>query len=127
MSWLFDEGSISPGFTPIGSGGNGTGGGPGGPLQPQHFWQKPGCASAIGETAIGVAGSAIEVGAVVYVGPALVASATAEVAGDAVVTDAALGEAGLSLAHVGAAAAMMLAAPFTLAAHGIIGIAGSCF
>jgi hypothetical protein len=29
MSWLFDEGSISPGFTPIGSGGNGTGGGPG--------------------------------------------------------------------------------------------------
>ena len=40
---------------------------------------------------------------------------------------AALGEAGLNLAHVGTAVGMMLAAPFTLAAHGIVGIAGSCF
>jgi RHS repeat-associated protein len=95
--------------------------------QTQHFWQKPGCGSAIGETALGVAGSAIEVGAVVYVGPTLVATATAEVAGDAAVSGAALGEAGLNLAHVGTAVGMMLAAPFTLAAHGIVGIAGSCF
>jgi hypothetical protein len=94
---------------------------------PQHFWQKPGCLSAIGETAVGVAGGAIEVGAVIYVGPAAIAAATAEATGDAAVSGAALGEAGLNLAHVGMAAAMLLAAPAVLIGHGVTGIAGSCF
>jgi RHS repeat-associated protein len=40
--------------------------------QPQHFWQKPGCGAALAEFGVGVAGTAITVGAVaaaIYLGP----------------------------------------------------------
>ena len=42
------------------------------PQQPQHFWQKPGCGSALGKFGVGLAGSALTTGAVVaafVVGP----------------------------------------------------------
>jgi RHS repeat-associated protein len=40
--------------------------------QPQHFWQKPGCGSALGELGVGTVGTALTVGALVasaYLGP----------------------------------------------------------
>ena len=40
--------------------------------QPQHFWQKPGCADALWEFGAGVAGTAITAGAIgaaIYMGP----------------------------------------------------------
>jgi hypothetical protein len=98
-----------------------------GPPQPQHFWQKPGCGSAIGQTALGLAGSAIEVGAVIFVGPELLAAAGAEAGGAALLEGGELVESGMSVAHVATGLGTLLAAPAVLTANGTMGIFKNCF
>jgi hypothetical protein len=98
-----------------------------GPPQPQHFWQKPGCGSAIGQTALGLAGSAVEVGAVIFVGPELLAAAGAEAGGAALLEGGELVESGMSVAHVVTGLGTLLAAPAVLTANGTMGIFKNCF
>ena len=117
-----------------GGGGGGGGGGSGAPSnntqkpqQPRHFWQKPGCGSAIGQTALGLAGSAIEVGAVIFVGPELLAAAGAEAGGAALLEGGEIVESGMSVAHVATGLGTLLAAPAVLTANGTMGIFNNCF
>jgi RHS repeat-associated protein len=98
-----------------------------GPPQPQHFWQKPCCGSAIGQTALGLAGSAVEVGAVIFVGPELLAAAGAEAGGAALLEGGELVESGMSVAHVATGLGTLLAAPAVLTANGTMGIFKNCF
>jgi len=95
--------------------------------QPQHFWQKPGCGSSIGQTALGLAGSAVEVGAVIFVGPELLAAAGAEAGGAALLEGGELVESGMSVAHVATGLGTLLAAPAVLTANGTMGIFKNCF
>ena len=56
------------------------------PQQPQHFWQKPGCAASIGVTAVGALATAGEAAAIWFVGPEFLA-----LAGEAVAEETAEG------------------------------------
>ena len=95
------------------------------PQQPQHFWQKPGCSSAIGETAVGALATGGEAALIWFAGPEFLA-----VAGEAVAEETAESGAlggGMAIAHIGEAVGTAAAAPVLLTAQGISGIASNCF
>ena len=86
---------------------------------------KPGCGSAIGETAIGVVGTAAEGAAIYFFGPEFLAVAGEGVA-ETIATEGILAG-GSEIAHIGTAILPVLAAPVALAAHGFTNIASDCF
>jgi RHS repeat-associated protein len=90
------------------------------PERPQHFWQKPGCGSAIAETALGTAGVVGEAALIWFAGPELLA-----MGGEAIAEDGLLAG-GMDAGHVLTGVGSMLAAPAVLAGHGITNIVSNC-
>jgi RHS repeat-associated protein len=90
------------------------------PQQPQHFWQKPGCGSAIAEAVIGMTATAGEAVVIVYAGPALL-----EMGADAIVEDGLIGG-GMDAGHILTGAAAMLTAAPLLAGEGLAGAFTNC-
>jgi hypothetical protein len=95
------------------------------PQQPQHFWQKPGCAASIGVTAVGALATVGEGAAIWFVGPELLAI-TGEAAAEETVAAGELGG-GMVYVHTAEAVGTALAAPVMLTAAGVSGIATKCF
>jgi hypothetical protein len=95
------------------------------PAQVLHFWQKPGCGSAIGETAIGAVTTGSLAAGIWFLGPEALA-----IAGEAVVETAVTEgplAAGMDLTHLASAAGVLAAAPLVTLGHGISNVATSCF
>jgi RHS repeat-associated protein len=95
------------------------------PAQVLHFWQKPGCGSAIGETAIGAVATGGLAAGIWFLGPEALA-----IAGEAVVETAVTEgplAAGMDVTHLVSAAGVLAAAPLVTLGNGISNVAASCF